>query len=78
MSRRARHRGERVGGLFGFEDGQPTTEVDELPDNPRARPCRWCRAEPGEPCTRPARHGRRIPIANYHDTRHHPATQETP
>lgn len=78
MSRRARHRGERTPGLFGFADGQPTTEVDEVPDNPRLRPCSWCGAHIGDPCTRRGRGGTRIPLANYHDTRQHPEPQETP
>lgn len=77
MSRRARHRGARLPALFGFDAGEPTTEVDEVPDNPRLRPCGFCSAQIGEPCTRRTRHGR-IPITGYHDSRQHPATQEPP
>lgn len=77
MSRRTRHRGARVPGLFGFADGQPTTEVDEVPDNPRLRPCSWCGAHPNEPCTTRLR-GRRVTRTEYHPARTQPATQETP
>lgn len=76
MRRRPRHRGARLPGLFGFEDGTPTAQLDEVPDNPRLRPCTWCHADTGEPCTRRSRNGRRIPIHGYHDTRKSP--QETP
>jgi hypothetical protein len=75
VSRRARHRGERIPGLFGFEDGRPTEQLDEVPDNPRARPCPFCRAKPQEPCTAGTRHGR-IKLDGYHDSRKQP--QETP
>lgn len=76
MSRRAKHRGERIPGLFGFDGGQPTEQLDEVPDNPRTRPCPWpnCRADIGDPCTRPGRHGR-IRLDDYHDSRKQP--QET-
>lgn len=73
MSRRARHRGERLPALFGFDHGTPTDQLDEVPDNPRTRPCSWCHAEPGEPCTRSGRRGR-IALAGYHDARAQPAT----
>lgn len=78
MSRRAKHRGARIPGLFGFEDGTPTTEPDEVPDNPLNRPCSWCGAQPGEHCTVRLGHGRRAPLHQhdpYHPARKHP--QET-
>ena len=75
MSRRARHCGARIGGLFGFDDGQPTEQLDEVPDNPRLRPCPWCHAQPEEPCTTRLR-GRRVNRADYHPARKSP--QETP
>ena len=78
MTRRPRHRGERIGGLFGFADGAPTEQLDEVPDNPRLRECGWCGAHIGDPCTRRGRGGTRIPLATYHDTRLHPTTEETP
>lgn len=76
MSRRARHRGERLPGLFGFEDGAPTEQLDEIPDNPRTRPCPWCHAQPEEPCTTRVRAGR-LKLPGYHDARKQP-TQENP
>lgn len=74
MSRRPKHRGARIPGLFGFQDGTPTEQLDEVPDNPRARPCPWCHARPEEPCTTATRHGR-IRKDDYHPSRKSP--QET-
>lgn len=76
MTRRAKHRGERIGGLFGFQDGRPTEQLDEVLDNPRLRPCPWCGAKPNEPCTTRLR-GRRVPRTEYHPARHQPTTEET-
>lgn len=74
MTRRARYRGKRIGGLFGFDsDGQPTTEVDETPDNPRMRKCPTCGAAEELPCRTRTR--RRTQMTNYHDARMSP--QET-
>jgi hypothetical protein len=77
VSRRARHRGERIPGLFGFDNGAPTEQLDEVPDNPRARPCPWCHARPEDPCTVATRHGRRR-LDHYHDSRKHPDQENTP
>lgn len=76
MTRRARHRGERVPGLFGFHDGHPTEQLEEIPDNPRLRPCPWCHAPPNEPCTTRLR-DKRVARTDYHPARKQPATQET-
>lgn len=74
MSRRARHRGARLPGLFTFEAGQPTEQLDEVPDNPRTRSCPWCHALPEEPCTTRVRNGRKK-LPDYHPARKSP--QET-
>lgn len=72
MSRRARHRGERLPALFGFDDGKPTEEPEIVPDNPMRRHCRrdlgGCGALPGDRCTRGGRGGR-VELHGYHDTR---------
>lgn len=52
----------RPPGLFGFQAGDPTPDVDEVPDNPKHRPCPACGANRGEPCTRPSRDGGRQPL----------------
>lgn len=59
---RARHRGHRPPGLFSWEQGSPTTEVDDVPDNPKHRPCPACHARPGEACSRPSHDGGRQPL----------------
>ena len=74
MSRRARHRGARLPGLFGFDNGAPTEQLDEVPDNPRLRTCPFCRAQPQEPCITRLRNGR-MTLPGYHDARKQP--QET-
>lgn len=75
MTGRARHRGERLHGLFGFDDGQPTAEPEPVEDNPLRRRCPTehggCGAQPIEPCTRPGRGGRR-PIQGFHTARQPP------
>lgn len=79
MSRRRKHRGERRPALFGFDAGAPTDMPEEVPDNPLARPCGWCGAQPGERCTVRLGHGRRVPLTEhdpYHPARKSP--QETP
>lgn len=59
---RAKHRGHRPPGLFGFQQGAPAEQVDEVPDNPKHRACPACGARPGEPCSRPSRNGGRQPL----------------
>lgn len=62
MSPRPKHRGYRPPGLFGFTAGDPTDLVDEVPDNPKHRPCPACGAQRGEPCSRPSKQGGRQPL----------------
>lgn len=71
MTGRAKHRGERIPGLFGFDEGQPTAEPETVEDNPLRRRCRTCGAQPIEPCTSPGRGGRRR-ISGYHQAREQP------
>lgn len=59
---RAKHRGHRPPGLFRWEQGQAVEELDEVPDNPKHRPCPACGAQRGEPCSRPSRNGGRQPL----------------
>lgn len=59
---RAKHRGHRPPGLFSWEQGAPTDQVDEVPDNPKHRSCPACGAQPGEPCSRPSHDGGRQPL----------------
>jgi hypothetical protein len=73
VSRRRRHRGQRVPGLFGFDDGAPTAEVDEIPDNPQTRPCPACGATAGQACRTRTRRPTRM--NDYHPARKSP--QET-
>jgi hypothetical protein len=72
---RAKHRGERIPGLFGFDAGQPTDEPEPVEDNPLRRDCPTknggCGSLRGDRCTRPARGGRR-PIQGFHTARQHP------
>lgn len=78
MTRRAKHRGARLPGLFGFDDGAPTDELEEVPDNPLARRCPTCHAPPIEPCTRPGRgFGGRVKKTSYCEARTKPTTEET-
>jgi hypothetical protein len=82
VSRRPRHRGERLPALFGFaEGGTPTEQPEEVGDNPLRRPCKTaeggCGALVGERCTRPGRGGRKPMYHHFHDARLNPQPQET-
>jgi hypothetical protein len=72
MTGRARHRGERLPALFGFADGTPTEQPEEVGDNPLRRYCDpahgGCGARPPERCTRAGRGGRK-PIQGFHQAR---------
>lgn len=78
MTGRAKHRGERLPALFGFDAGAPTEEPETVPDNPLRRYCDpargGCGSHRGDRCTRPGRGGRQ-PIQGYHEARKSP--QET-
>lgn len=73
MSPRAKHRGERLPALFGFDDGTPTEQPEEVGDNPLRRPCPTasggCGALIGERCTRPSRGGRKPLRGHFHQAR---------
>lgn len=75
MTRRRRHRGPRLPGLFTFNHGHITTEPDDVGDNPLTRACPHCSAGVGEPCTRRGRYGARQPIHGYHNSRKNPEDQ---
>jgi len=68
MSPRAKHRGERLPALFGFDAGAPTEEPEEVGDNPLRRVCEACGALVAERCTRGGRGGRK-PIQGFHEAR---------
>lgn len=67
MCARRKHRTH--GGAHLWHDTPDGVEPGEVRDNPRQRPCRWCHARTGEPCTVPGRNGRRRPMTGYHDKR---------
>lgn len=69
MTGRAKHRGERLPALFGFDDGTPTEQPEEVGDNPLRRPCRTCGAGVAERCTRPARGGPKPMQHHFHEAR---------
>lgn len=66
--RRRKRRGEKPPALLSFDHGQLVAEVD-TGDNPRVRPCPFCRATKGNPCTTPR--GNRM--SDYHDSRKNPS-----
>lgn len=71
MSRRR----QRTEGRAHLWDDTPDggVQLGEVRDNPRLRPCPWCHAKPGQPCTVPIR-TRRITMTDYHDARHRQET----
>jgi len=48
----------------------------EQQTSPLTRPCSFCHAAPRQPCTRPARGGRK-PLTGWHPTRLNPSEPET-
>lgn len=70
-----RRRGRSRDALFTWTPDAGDIQPSEVRDNPRTRRCQACKANPGEPCTRPGRgHGGRVPIDGYHDSRLNPPT----
>lgn len=70
MSRAGRRKtgGTRTGLFAWGPDGE---QPDVVEDNPLLRRCPFCRASPGNPCTRPSRRGPQ-PV-DPHDSRKTPA-----
>jgi hypothetical protein len=69
MTRR-KYRGQRLAGLFTFDQtGTPTTEPEDVGDNPLRRRCITCGSGIGERCTRPGRGGRKPMYQHFHEAR---------
>lgn len=66
MTRRCRCTQGRA--LLWQDTADGDMQPGEVRDNPRNRPCRWCHAAIGDPCTVRKRHGRR-PMTGYHHAR---------
>lgn len=80
MTRRKQHANGRAG-LWQDTTTQPYVPAHDLrieqEASPLTRPCDFCHAAPRQPCTRPARGGRK-PLTGWHPTRLNPPQEQTP